>query len=85
MLAFTPDELRADFQQTYNLNLDDMGDGYSVAHAAALAEMLPAATRVRVRLAQLMEEMEREEKAKDNYTLSVDEYKAMRKRKWKEA
>lgn len=85
MLVFTPDELRADFQQTYNLNLDDMGDQYTVAHAASLAQMLPNHTRVRNRFAELVKEWEAEEKRESNYTLSVDDYKAMRKRKWKEA
>lgn len=36
-----PGELRADFQQFYGLNIDDMGDGYSVLHAADLAAHLP--------------------------------------------
>lgn len=34
-------ELRADFQRVYGLNIDDMGEGYSVKHAADLAAMLP--------------------------------------------
>lgn len=41
-----PDELRADFQRFYNLNIDDMGDGYTVAHAAALASQLPRGSRL---------------------------------------
>lgn len=41
-----PDELRADFQQVYGLNLDGMGIGYSHAHAAALMSQLPATSRV---------------------------------------
>lgn len=35
------DELRADFQRYYGLDLDGMGSDYSVAHAAALASNLP--------------------------------------------
>lgn len=41
-----PDELRADFQQVYGLNLDGMGEGYSHAHAAALMAQLPRSSRV---------------------------------------
>lgn len=40
-----PMELRADFQQYYGLNLDGMGDAYSVTHAACLAVMLPGESR----------------------------------------
>ena len=41
MLNSRPDELRADFQRVYGLNIDDMGESYSVHHAAVLAAMLP--------------------------------------------
>lgn len=43
-----PDELRADFQQYYGLNIDRMGylDGFSHAHAAVLAAQLPSTSRV---------------------------------------
>lgn len=40
-----PCELRADFQQYYNLNVDGMGRSYSVRHAADLAAMLPREAR----------------------------------------
>ena len=40
-----PDELRADFQQYYNLNWDGVGDSYSYLHAAALAAQLPSGSR----------------------------------------
>ena len=40
-----PDELRADFQQHYGLNLDDMGGSYSIGHAACLAAQLPKDSR----------------------------------------
>lgn len=40
-----PDELRADFQQFYHLNVDDLGRAFSVRHAAALAAQLPAGAR----------------------------------------
>lgn len=43
-----PNELRADFQQYYGLNIDRMGlrDGFSYAHAAVLAVQLPRTSRV---------------------------------------
>lgn len=41
-----PCELRADFQQTYGLNIDGMGVDYSIAHAACLAAQLPPGARV---------------------------------------
>lgn len=41
-----PGHLRADFQQFYGLNIDDMGVRYSVRHAAVLAVMLPTQSRV---------------------------------------
>lgn len=36
-----PNELRADMQRIYGVNLDDMGRGVSVRHVAALAACLP--------------------------------------------
>ena len=36
-----PDEVRADFQRYYGLNLDGMGGDYSVAHAVSLCYALP--------------------------------------------
>lgn len=41
LLGSYPDELRADFQRFYGLDLSGMGADYSVAHAAALATHLP--------------------------------------------
>lgn len=41
-----PDELRADFQQIYGLDIDGMGIGFSPAHAAALMSQLPSSSRV---------------------------------------
>lgn len=41
-----PDELRADFQQYYGLNIDGMGADYSPAHAAALLAQLPLESRI---------------------------------------
>jgi len=38
-------KLRADFQQYYQLNLDDMGVSYTVLHAADLAAHLPIGSR----------------------------------------
>ena len=41
-----PDELRADFQEVYGLNVDGMGRDYSTLHAAALLAQLPEGSRV---------------------------------------
>lgn len=41
-LGSHPDELRADFQRFYGLNLDDLGTGYRCMHAAALVAHMPA-------------------------------------------
>lgn len=41
-----PDELRADMQQYYGLNIDGMGVDYSYAHAAVLVSQLPSNSRV---------------------------------------
>lgn len=40
-----PDFLRADFQQFYGLNIDEIGVSFSVHHAATLASMLPTESR----------------------------------------
>jgi len=40
-----PGELRADFQQYYNLNIDGMGRDYTVFHAAELSAYLPQDSR----------------------------------------
>lgn len=45
-----PDELRADMQEVYGLNLDDLGTGYTLKHAGALAAQLPATSRVQCRI-----------------------------------
>lgn len=43
------DELRADLQQTYGIDLDKaMGGEHSAAHIAALTAQLPAGARIRV-------------------------------------
>lgn len=39
-------KLRADFQQFYGLNIDDMGRAYTLHHAAALALELPPESRI---------------------------------------
>lgn len=44
-LKVAPCELRADFQQYYGLNIDGMGDAFSLPHAACLAAQLPADSR----------------------------------------
>ena len=41
-----PDELRADFQQFYSLNLEGMGRTYTTFHAASLLTQLPEGSRV---------------------------------------
>lgn len=41
-----PDELRADFQQYFNLDLDGMGSAYATAHAAALVMQMPEGSRI---------------------------------------
>lgn len=43
-----PDELRADFQQYYGLNIDGMGTDYSYSHAAVLVTQLPSNSRVSI-------------------------------------
>ena len=40
-----PDYIRADFQQYYGLNIDEIGASFSVHHAAVLAAMLPTESR----------------------------------------
>lgn len=39
------DELEADFQQFYNINLEDIGKSLSIRHAAVLAAHLPPDSR----------------------------------------
>ncbi len=39
------DELEADFQQYYGLDIGDMGSSYSLPHAACLAAQLPRSSR----------------------------------------
>lgn len=41
-----PDELRADFQQYYGLNIDGMGADFTCSHAAVLMLQLPTSSRV---------------------------------------
>lgn len=45
LLGVSRDELEADFQQFYGLDLGDMGHGYTVSHAAVLAAQLPRNSR----------------------------------------
>ena len=40
-----PDELRADLQQYYGLNIDGMGRDFSTLHAAALVAQMPEGSR----------------------------------------
>ena len=50
MLAYAereyPFQLRADLQETYNLNLDRMGEDYTYLHAAILVSQLPSTSRL---------------------------------------
>lgn len=39
------DELEADFQQYYGLDIGGMGEGYTISHAACLAAQLPHCSR----------------------------------------
>ncbi len=39
-------ELRADFQQFYGLCIDEIGDTFSISHAASLCEQLPRNSRL---------------------------------------
>lgn len=41
-----PDELRADLQQYYGINIDGMGVDYTHAHAAVLMRQLPLTSRL---------------------------------------
>lgn len=53
-----PCELRADFQQYYGLNLDGMGEAYTLSHAACLCAQLPPESRtVRALLGDRAEEV----------------------------
>ena len=45
LLSASRDELEADFQQFYGLDLSRMGDDFTVAHAAVLASQLPREAR----------------------------------------
>lgn len=45
LVVIRKDELEADFQQYYGLNLERIGIDYSVAHAATLATQLPSDSR----------------------------------------
>ena len=44
-----PDELRADFQQYYQLNIDGMGNDFSLFHASILVAQLPSESRCLVK------------------------------------
>ena len=62
--------MRADFQQFYALNLDEMGGAYGIGHAACLAAQLPYGSRV---IALLSKEEEKEGTTQGE-SHSIDEY-----------
>ena len=68
-----PDQLRADFQQVYGLNLDEMGGGYGIAHAACLAAQLRWDSRTVEACSKDMEDRAEAEKTQGE-TLPIDEY-----------
>lgn len=43
--------MEADLQEVYGLDLERMGEAFSVRHAAALVAMLPASSRTAARMA----------------------------------
>lgn len=68
-----PDELRADFQQYYGLNLDEMGGAYSISHAACLAAQLSGASRTISSYSLMLEEQGEEGKTQGE-SLPIDDY-----------
>lgn len=46
MMSNYPQELRADFQQFFGLDIEEIGKSYSLVHACELAAMLPEGSRV---------------------------------------
>lgn len=86
MLVLAPAHLRADFQQFYHLNLDDMGERYSLLHAADCAAMLPYQARIWGQLEQFKKQQEIEEQRKRDgkFALPVDEYKRLLKQGWED-
>lgn len=91
MLAICPAHLRADMQQFYGLNLDHMGDQYSVSHAADCAALLPYEARVwhqidqfQNNLAETEGKKQKEEDEDKPFALEIDEYKKALNQKWKD-
>jgi hypothetical protein len=75
--------LRADFQQWYGLNLDDMGGDYSISHAACLAAQLPGDSRTFAAFRR--EEAASEPSGKtQGESLPIDEYMELLSRPRKE-
>lgn len=68
-----PDQLRADFQQYYGLNLDEMGGAYGIGHAACLAAQLTGESRTIAAHAKTMEERGVDGKTQGE-SLPIDEY-----------
>lgn len=62
--------MRADFQQFYALNLDEMGGAYGIGHAACLAAQLPFGSRV----ISLLSKEEEQEGTTQGESHSIDEY-----------
>lgn len=85
LLDAAGEELRADMQQVYGLNIDDMGEAFSPWHAASLAAQLPRGSRVHSRLAELYPERPAEAERKGALLLPVEEYRALLDEEWEEA
>lgn len=88
LLAFAGDELRADMQQFYGLNIDGMGSAFSVAHGAALAAQLPPGARARAAVARLAPKLgpaDAPARADAPFMLPADEYREQLDAEWEEA
>lgn len=86
MAVLAPAHLRADFQQFYNLNIDDMGERYSLAHASDCAALLPAEARVWQELGRHSagRQQKNDKEAVSTYSTSKDEYMAQLGQEWRE-
>lgn len=60
MLGEFPDELAADMQQVYGLDVDRMGHGFTASHAAALCSQLPRGSRVHLAASEREKRMKTE-------------------------
>lgn len=76
-------ELRADFQQFYGLNIDRMGEEYSLLHAADLAVQLPFEARVWAAIRKEKTEEEEEEEERP-FSVSIDEFNQLINQEWED-